>query len=95
MHALLTIPQVPAKMAVAGRELATFSLQVRGIKFYHVSTSSIRVGDSLEFRLEFGQFTNTFSCHTAATLVKTLRELGEFPIVREPHTCTVKRHTVQ
>ena len=32
--------------------LASFLMQVRGIKFYHVSTSSIRVGDSVFLCLE-------------------------------------------
>ena len=78
-------------MAVAGRVLATFSSQARGIKFNDVSMSSIRVRDSLEFR----QSMNVFSCCTAATLVKTQGELGEFPTIRAPHTCAVKRHVLQ
>ena len=75
-HASLTTQRVPAKMSVAGRMLATFSSQARGIKFSDVSTSSIRVRSSLEFRLEFRQSTNAFSFRIAATLVKTLPELG-------------------
>ena len=39
-------------MAAAFVSLASFSSQARGIKFYDVSTSSICVGDRLEFRLE-------------------------------------------
>ena len=46
------IPRVPTKMAVAGRVLGTSSSQVRGIKFYDMSTSSVHMGDNLEFRLE-------------------------------------------
>ena len=75
-------------MAVAGRVLATFSLQARGIKFYDVSTSSIRVGDSLEFR----QSTNALQPQRWS---KRYVNWGEFPIIREPNTCAVKRHALQ
>ena len=38
--------------STAAVSLASFSSQARGIKFYGVSTTSIRVGESLDLRLD-------------------------------------------